>query len=255
MVNMHEQLQLQGMIHIPGGNLKRGSSHSPDEEPVICIEISAFLIDHAPVTNKDFRAFIDARGYHIPTYWTPIGWEYIQSNNITQPTYWNDPVWGIDGVPVTGVNWWEALAYARFMGKTLPSEAQWEYACRGTNGSTYPWGEDTPTLKHANFAPGCEPADRRPTTANAHSKNISPFGCIDMVGNFAEWCLDNYHPNYQYPGADARNPIYITSEEDEHVARGGSGLHSEDYLRCSGRDCYPPGVRDNLIGFRCVAKL
>lgn len=118
----------------------------------------------------------------------------------------------------------------------------------------YPWGEEAPTLDHANFAPGCEPVERKPTPVEAHAKNVSPFGCIDMAGNLAEWCLDNYWPNYGYEGAEGPDPIYVADEEDEHVARGGCGLHSEDYLRCSSRDCYPPGLRDNLIGFRCVSK-
>lgn len=250
------QTSVKGMIRIPAGEFTRGSEHSPDEQPLHTIKVSAFLIDRAPVTNKDFRAFIEAGGYQNPVYWTPRGWEYIQDNQFTEPNYWRDPIWNPDEVPVTGVSWWEALAYARFVGKTLPTEAQWEYACRGTDGRTYPWGEDEPTLEYANYAPNSDPLElaRKPTRPDAHPKNVSPFGCIDMAGNLAEWCLDNYHPNYSYEGADSADPLYVASEEEEHVVRGGCGLHTEDYMRCSSRDCYSPGVRDNLMGFRCVAK-
>ena len=246
------QTKTQKMILVPGGTFERGSDHSPDEQPVVGVEVSSFWIDRAPVTNEEFLAFIHAGGYEDPSYWTPAGWEYVQANGLSQPNYWSDPDWNAGGVPVTGVSWWEALAYARFAGKTLPTEAQWEYAAKGTDERTYPWGEEPPTLAHANFAPDCEPEDRRPTRPEAHPKNVSPFGCVDMAGNFAEWCLDNYWPNYDYEGSGGKDPVYVLDEEDEHVTRGGCGLHSADYLRCSSRDCYPPGLRDNLIGFRCV---
>ena len=246
---------MDGTIEVTGGVFERGSLLSPDEQPVSKVQMSTFLIDRSPVTNRMFRAFMEAGGYQNPVYWTPMGWAYIQENAITQPTYWDDPVWNGPDVPVTGVCWWEALAYARFIGKTLPTEAQWEYACRGADRRTYPWGEDEPTLEYANYAPMCEPVDRRPTTPEEYPKNVSPFGCVDMVGNFAEWCLDNYSPSYEYEGADRPDPLYFKAEEAEHVVRGGCGLHSEDYLRCTSRDYYPPGVRDNLIGFRCVVNI
>ena len=249
------KVDVSNMVFVPAGVLRRGSERSPDEQPVVEVELSAFYIDRLPVTNRDFAAFIEAGGYHSPSFWTAAGWSWLQEQGVTRPTYWHDPVWGAPEMPVTGVSWWEALAYARFCGKTLPTEAQWEYACRGPQGLTYPWGEEEPTLEHANFAPGCEPVERRPTLPTAHLKNQSPFGCFDMVGNFAEWCLDNYCPHYRYEGAAGPDPTFSTAEEDEHVVRGGCGLHSEDYLRCSARDFYPPGLRDNLIGFRCVYSL
>jgi formylglycine-generating enzyme required for sulfatase activity len=241
------------MVAVPGGAFLRGSDLSPDEQPPARVRMSAFLIDRRPVTNADFAAFV-ADGYRDASLWTPGGWDYIQANGITQPTYFDDPVWSAPDVPVTGVCWWEALAYARFAGKTLPTEAQWEYAARGTDGRLYPWGDDEPTLGHANFAPGCEPVDRRPTAPDAHPLNVSPFGCLDMAGNFAEWCLDNYTVGYRYEGAERPDPVHLADEYGEHVVRGGCGLHSDDYLRCSSRDTYPPGIRDNLIGFRCVAR-
>lgn len=242
------------IIRVPAGTFERGSPLSPDEQPAMRVQMNAFLIDSTPVTNAEFRVFVEAGDYEDPEHWTPAGWEHVRELDLSRPNYWDNPVWNADDVPVTGVSWWEALAYARSVGKTLPTEAQWEYACRGSDGRTYPWGEEAPTLEHANFAPGCEPVERKPTLVEAHAKNVSPFGCVDMVGNLAEWCLDNYWSNYGYEGAEGPDPIYVADEEDEHVVRGGCGLHSEDYLRCSSRDCYPPGLRDNLIGFRCVSK-
>lgn len=148
------------------------------------------------------------------------------------------------------MSWWEAFAYARWAGRTLPTEAQWEFACRGPAGNTYPWGEDWPDLSMANFAPGCEPIERAPTRPGKYPRNVSAFGVRDLVGNFAEWCLDNYRIGYD--AEDTVDPLYATDERDDHVVRGGCGLHDEDYLRGSARDHYNPGLRDNLIGFRCA---
>lgn len=242
------------MVLVPVGEFTRGSDLSPDEQPVAQIRMNAFLIDRVPVTNAAFALFVDAGSYRDPSLWTSSGWLYVQDNALTQPTYFDDPVWSPPDVPVTGVSWWEALAYARFVGKCLPTEAQWEYAARGPTPRLYPWGDDEPTLELANFAPGCEPVDRRPTRAAEHPQNVSPFGCLDMAGNFADWCLDNYHLGYRFEDADGPDPVHLSNEEEDHVVKGGCGLHSEDYLRCSSRDCYPPGLRDNLIGFRCVAR-
>lgn len=161
------------MVLVPAGEFTRGSNRSPDEQPVARVRMSAFLIDRAAVTNADYARFIDAGGYRDPSLWTPDGWAYVQESALSQPTYFDDPVWNPPDVPVTGVSWWEAVAYARFVGKCLPSEAQWEYACRGHTPQLYPWGDDDPTLKRANFAPDCEPVDRRPTRAADHPENVS----------------------------------------------------------------------------------
>jgi gamma-glutamyl hercynylcysteine S-oxide synthase len=247
-------VQTSEMVRVPAGTFVRGSSSSPDEQPVVEVRMSSFLIDAMPVTNGDFARFVEAGGYESPRWWTPAGWEFARERELAHPNYWLDPVWNPLEVPVTGVSWWEALAFARFCGKSLPTEAQWEYACRGSDDRTYPWGDEAPTLAHANFAPECEPEDRRPTPPDAHPANVSPFGCVDMSGNFAEWCLDNYSPGYGWEGAAGPDPLYVTREEDEHVVRGGCGLHSDDYLRCAARDTYRPGLRDNLLGFRCVSR-
>lgn len=241
------------MLIIPPGRYHQGSHASPDEKPVREIQIDGFEIDQDPVTNELFARFINDGGYQKATLWTPGGWDFIHSHAISTPNYWNDALWADPAVPVTGISWWEAMAFARWEGKTLPTEAQWEYSCRGPSGNTYPWGDEPPDPAFANYAPGGEPLERRPTPAVAYPRNLSGFGCRDLVGNFAEWCLDNYAIGYR-PGP-ASNPCHLTDEQDDHVVRGGCGLHDEDYLRCAARDHYPPGLRDNLITFRCVRPL
>lgn len=239
------------MIHIPGGVLIRGSTEFPDEGPVAEVHLSPFAIDRTPVTNREYQNFIEAGGYSTPSFWSPEGWDFIQSRSIICPNYWEDQNWNGEYHPVTGVSFWEAMAYARFVGKTLPTEAQWEYAAKGTEQRKYPWGNEQPTLLYANFAPMCEPIQRKSTSVFAHPMNKSYFGCLDMAGNLAEWCLDNYYRDYTYDSSLC-NPMYFENASSNHVVRGGSWLHNEAYLRCTSRDHYSPGLRDNLIGFRCV---
>lgn len=243
----------EDMVLVLAGSFSRGSEESPDEQPVRTVTMSAFAIDREPVTNGNFGSFIDARCYENRDCWTAVGWEFVSQAGFRHPNYWFDDHWNQDDHPVTGVSWWEALAYATWLGRTLPTEAQWEYACRGTDGRRYPWGDDEPDATYANFAPDSDPAElrRRSTSVRAHPKNRSFFGCDDMAGNLAEWCLDNWTPSYEYDGT-GRDPACLTSEEDYHVARGGSGLHHEGYMRCSSRDSYPPTLRDNIVGFRCA---
>jgi gamma-glutamyl hercynylcysteine S-oxide synthase len=241
------------MIIIPAGILLRGSPHSPDEQPVNEVTLNQFSIDKYPVSNRQFQDFVDSGGYSDRSFWTELGWDFIQQNKIHLPNYWSDPHWNQVNHPVTGVSWWEALAFANFSGKTLPTEAQWEYACKGKDQRAYPWGDDFPDASYANFAPDCDPLElnRSSTPVDYYPKNQSYFGCLDMAGNLAEWCLDNASTNYSWD-AIRNNPIYITSEKDYHTVRGGCGLHNEEFLRCTSRDNYPPSLRDNLVGFRCV---
>lgn len=244
---------LENMIIIPEGIFLRGSEESPDEQPIKKVKLNAFAMDKTPVTNKQFKFFLEQGGYENSTFWIPEGWEYIKNNGIKEPNYWNDNYFNQDDHPVTGVSWWEAMAYATFVGKDLPTEAQWEYACKGTDYRKYPWGNDEPTFEHANYAIDCDPEElnRSSTSVFAFPKNKSFFGCLDMAGNLAEWCLDNASLNYGWDETGI-NPLYLISKEDYHIVRGGCGLHNEDFMRCTARDHYPVSVRDNLIGFRCV---
>jgi formylglycine-generating enzyme required for sulfatase activity len=215
------------------------------------VELSPFSIARYPTTNRQYRDFIDANGYNDPQWWTPLGWTMRVEGGWQTPNYWYDPNWNDDDMPVTGVSWWEAVAFARWAGGSLPTEAQWEYAAKGPLNLTYPWGEDPPTLELANFAPECGASVRRATSIHEHPRNVSPVGCHDMAGNLAEWCLDNVSIPYpaEPPPVD---PVHYTAESDEHIVRGGSGLHDDSYLRSTSRDYYPPSLRDNIVGFRIV---
>ena len=215
----------------------------------MAVYLSAYSIDILPVTNGAFAEFVNAGCYSNPAWWSPAGWNHVTERRLDRPTYFDDPLWGSARLPVTGVSWWEATAYARYRRARLPTEAEWERACRGPGGCTYPWGEEPPTLAHATFSLDGRRSRDQPNAPDELTLNESGFGCKDMVGNFAEWCIDNYQVTYPIVG---RDPVVVLSEWDDHVVRGGSGLHSAEYLRCAARDSFPPGVRDNMITFRCV---
>lgn len=251
---LDEEKTRDDMIYLGTSGFMRGSEMFGNERPMRRVMLSPFLIDRLPVTNARYKRFINEGGYSKRQYWTDTGWKFIQEHRINSPNYWENTHWNAPDMPVTGVSWWEAMAFAQFEGKTLPTEAQWEYAA-GMGIRTYPWGEEEPTEAHANFAPGCEPAklDRRATGVEELPLNGSASGCRDMAGNIGEWCLDNTSNDYVWDKR-GQNPLYITNESDAHIVRGGSGLHDEDCLRCASRDNYAPALRDNIVGIRCVRR-
>jgi gamma-glutamyl hercynylcysteine S-oxide synthase len=243
---------MKEMIYVGGVRFSRGSVLFKNEMPVTEVSLAPYWIDIYPVTNQRFAKFIEEHGYDRGDLWTELGWSFIQQRKIKEPLYWRDKAWNQPEQPVTGVSWWEALAFSKFEGKDLPTEAQWEYAA-GCGQALYPWGDTDPDHELANYAPGCEPAElrRQSTSVFAHPRGISRVGCHDMAGNLNEWCIDNRSENYGWDFYK-RNPVRLSCETDPHVVKGGSGLHDEDCLRCASRDYYSPALRDNIVGIRCV---
>lgn len=242
------------MIFIPEGTFQMGCPDEPNERPARYVSLSAFWIDKSPVTNREFNHFIDLGGYRDPEWWLPEGWANIQKHNITHPNYWYDSHFNSPECPVTGVSWWEAMAYAKFVGKALPTEAQWEYAAKGTSSRRFPWGDQDATPQLANYSPNYDTGERRTLPISVHPRNVSFFGCWDMAGNVAEWCLDNYAETYSKVEG-WRDPLHLIDVRTPHVVRGGCWLYGEFYLRCTARDYYDPNLRDNLNGFRCVVNI
>lgn len=247
------RLHPAGMASIPAGDYPLGSQRSEDEGPVRTVRLTAFSIDVVAVTNEQFAQFIDDDGYRRPEFWTAPGYAFVIEREFDRPSCWQHEVWGQPGMPVTGISWWEARAYANWRDCDLPTEAQWEAACRGASNRLYPWGDAPPTPGMANYAPSLEAktGTRRPSRWDAYPVNVSPFRCVQMAGNLAEWCLDNYDIEYHITDGSV-DPCWLPDETAEHVTRGGSSIHPEDFLRCSARDPYPPGLRDNFLGLRCV---
>ena len=228
------------MVFIPGGEFQRGRSHKlpddglkwvpevmKDDRPVRTIHVDPFYMDVHEVTNAEYAIFISAIRHRAPYNW-PAG---------RVPP-------GKEKFPVSGVSWDDAAAYAKWAGKRLPFEAEWERACRGlAEGEKYPWGDRKPTTKDARFNSVDGPAEAGACAANR-------FGLQDIVGNVWEWCADWYLIDY-YQAAPDRNPAGPSSGM-YRVLRGGSWADAEKYLTCANRSWARPAERSPNIGFRCV---
>ncbi|MEP0884245.1 ergothioneine biosynthesis protein EgtB [Trichocoleus sp. ST-U3] len=245
---------LEEMVEIAAGEFEMGNESIEaldNERPVHRVYLDTYWIDRYPVTCGQYRAFMEAGGYQNARWWTEAGWKWLQENPVNQPLYWApDTAW--DNHPVCGVSGYEAQAYARFVGKRLPTEAEWEKAaswdaialCR----RTYPWGEaelDLERCNHDNLA-------GQTTPVNAYPSGQSAYGCYDMLGNVWEWtstCFDGYDGFVSYPYVGYSKTYF---DGEHQVLRGGSWATRPAALRSSFRNWYYPSVRQILSGFRCA---
>jgi formylglycine-generating enzyme required for sulfatase activity len=212
-----------GMVKVPKGPFLYG------EKRVREVIDHDYWIDKYPVTNGKYRTFVLADGYGNQAHWSSEGWKWKIDNNITAPEYWNNPEWNKADHPVVGVSYYEAEAYAKWAGKRLPTEREWEKAARGEDGREYPWGDEFDKEKCNSHE-----ADLGHTTpVTQYPNGISPHGCYDMAGNVWEWCTDQY---------DER--------KDSRVLRGGSWDNDPEALRVSTRNGGDAGTRGSGVGFR-----
>jgi ergothioneine biosynthesis protein EgtB len=242
------------MIEIPAGYFEQGNNSIDaldNERPVHRVILETYWIDRYPVTCGQYRAFMEAGGYQNFNWWSVAGWEWLQSQLIKKPLYWSEnPRW--DNHPVCGVSWYEAEAYARFVGKRLPTEAEWEKAAgwdvAGGRRRTYPWGEvvpDTHLCNHANVVGHTTPVDLYPSGQSA-------YGCYEMLGNVWEWtasAFQGYEGFVSYPYA-GYSKVYFDGQH--RVLKGGSWATRPWALRSSFRNWYYPSIHQILAGFRCA---
>ncbi|MEK7763898.1 MAG: formylglycine-generating enzyme family protein [Nitrospirota bacterium] len=216
------------MVKVPKGPFLYG------EDRIRATIDQAYWIDKYPVTNEKYRAFILADGYGNQAHWSVEGWKWKTVLNIAVPEYWNDTEWNKADHPVVGVSYYEAEAYAKWVGKRLPTEREWEKAARGNgeDGREYPWGDQFDKEKCNSTVAGL----KHTTPVTQYPNGVSPYGCYDMAGNVWEWCADRYD-------AEA---------EDSCVLRGGSWSHSPEVLRVSKRHRGAAVDRSNDFGFRLV---
>ena len=236
-------------VKIPAGKFTMGSDDYRDEKPPHKIYLNAYLIAKTPVTNAQFKQFIEAGGYKKKVFWSYNGWKWCLKKGRIQPRYWNDVKWNKPTYPVVGVSWYEAEAFCKWAKCRLPSEAEWEKAARGTDGRKYPWGNQKPNKNLANFNRNVG----RITQVGKYSPaGDSPFGCVDMAGNIWEWCADWYNKDY-YVNSPKSNPLGPETGTDK-VLRGGSWNYYES-LRVSNRLRNNPDGNGGYFGFRCLRSL
>lgn len=232
------------MVLIPEGIFQMGSDNKTsdkiDEKPLHEVYLSAYFIDKFEVTNRQYKKFITETGHSAP---------YIEDKDWAKPFNWinnNYPENQAD-FPVVLVNWYDATAYAKWAGKRLPTEAEWEKAARGgLLNNVYPFGNKL-EFNQASFDKGYV-RGRKIDSAGTYQPN--PYGIFDMSGNVWEWCQDWYTDKY-YNDSPYKNPpgpangIY-------KVFRGGSWISDKKYLKCAFRGKNTPEYRSPSLGFRCA---
>ncbi len=242
---------LESTILIPAGTFKMGTnliSANEADRPQHTVSLPAYRIDKYPVTNAQYARFVAATGHRPPLDW--------KGGRISQDTLLR---------PVTMVNWFDAAAYAKWAGKRLPSEAEWEKAARGTDGRRWPWGDlMDPTKLNTYYNKGTT------TDVFTYDNGASPYGVIDMAGNVSEWTEGNFLP---YQGSDASADTFtgkearvLTAEDRSKnvaefvkldrrykVLRGGSWKGDPFSTAAYHRGSSLPNMASDFYGFRCAS--
>lgn len=232
---MTREIDSMDMVYIPAGTFTMGSKFSKDDaKPRHQIYLDAYWIDKYEVSNAQYARCVEAGICENLSVWSISGYKAYDSHSDI-PEY-ND-------YPVNSVNWYQAQAYCEWVGGSLPTEAQWEKAARGTDKRFYPWGNKIPTCKLAN-KDGCVDGGTSPVTD--YQEGASPYGALNMAGNVSEWVTDWYKP---YERERAKFPFCGNCK----VIRGGSYLYgSNSEIRTYSRNGWTVSMSNVDIGFRCI---
>ncbi|HVP60613.1 MAG TPA: ergothioneine biosynthesis protein EgtB [Myxococcaceae bacterium] len=253
-------------VLVRGGPFEMGSDEAwayDNERPRHRVDVPAFLIDRFPVTNGRFLAFMEDGGYRNRAHWSAEGWAFREGEQLQHPLFWRRSREGWErrrfgtwealrpDEPVCHLSWYEADAYARWSGRRLPTEAEWEKAAAATPGGAvrrFPWGDATPDLTRANLWP----AGGRPARAGAFPSGASAWGVEQLLGDVWEWTASDFRP---YPGFRAfPYPEYseVFFGAEYKVLRGGSWAVAPDAVRNTFRNWDYPIRRQIFAGFRCA---
>ncbi len=233
------------MVFVPAGVFTMGSTgkaldEDAAEKPVQQVSLPAFYLDKYEVTNAQYARFLNAVGRTKDA----ANHEYLGSVGILQLEQvdgrWR-PKPGKATFPVGNVTWYGAAAYARWAGKRLPTEAEWEKAARGSDARKFPWGD---TMDFSKFRLGVD----RLSPVGSLPAGVSPYGCLNMADNVWEWTSSLFKP-YPYRADDGRED---PRSEERRVARGGS-WSGEPYIAHSAYRFRPePTFTHDYLGFRCA---
>lgn len=253
------------MVSVPAGEFLMGASGDSfaydNEYPAREVFLPEFRIARAPVTNGEFARFVEEGGYERREFWTEEGWSWREKEVWTQPLYWRragtwterrmfDEVALAPDHPVTGVSFYESEAYARFAGKRLPTEAEWEKAAswdaQNNTKRRFAWGDEAPDPARCNYGMNFWGT----TPVNGFPAGASPFGCLDMTGNVWEWTST---PFDAFPGFEPfPYPEYSQTwfDGDHRVLKGGSWATNPQILRTSFRNFFRRHFRIAFAGLR-----
>jgi len=259
------------MVRFPGGSVPIGTDDRrvayDNERPRHMVDLAAFRIDVAPVTIAQYLEFMGDGGYARRELWTDAGWAWKETDAAVAPKYWfqpdGDSTWHARSFdrtgpvdprrPVCHVTYHEAEAFARWAGKRLPNEFEWETAASFDPATgehrEFPWGDDAWTPAHANL----DQLTFETAPVGSYALNVSPLGCYGMVGDVWEWTSSDFRP---YPGYETfpyaeYSEVFFGSEYK--VLRGGSFATRPGAIRTTFRNWDYPIRRQIFSGFRCAA--
>jgi formylglycine-generating enzyme required for sulfatase activity len=234
------------MVNIPSGAFIMGSNQGPaDEAPAHEVSVRDYAIDRFPVTNAQFADFLNAvikpgSGERLYDFDDPDARIHMRGGRYLADS-------GYETHPVNEVPWGGAVAYCKWQGKRLPTEAEWEKAARGTDARRYPWGNDLPDARRARYGAGWN----QTAPVHATSGGASPYGVRDLAGNVWEWVSSAYRP-YPYRADDGREDLTPGAVRS---TRGGGHGSNADELTTTHRGRHVsrnPASGHHNIGFRCA---
>jgi iron(II)-dependent oxidoreductase len=258
--------ELPTEVLIPAGAFEMGTDLDPwaldNERPAHRVHVPTFALDTTPVSNAAYARFIAAGGYTDPRWWHPDGWAHVQSAGLVAPQFWvaDGKDWSVlrfgelvalhPDEPVQHVCWFEADAYARWAGRRLPTEAEWEKAARHDpttdRSRRYPWGEAEPDEIHANLGG----RHLGPATVGAYPDGASAYGAHQLIGDVWEWTSSDF---LGYPGFVAfpyREYSEVFFAPGYKVLRGGAWAVDQAACRGTFRNWDYPIRRQIFAGFR-----
>jgi formylglycine-generating enzyme required for sulfatase activity len=227
------------VVRIRAGAFSMGSdSGEMNERPVHTVYLDEYCIDKYEVTNRQYKRFCDATSRAYP----------LDPGFSSMPQYFT----GYPDYPVVNVTWDDALAYANWTGRSLPSEAEWEKAARGPDAREFPWGSAEPDSTRCNISSNNDGYDNT-APVGTYPAGASPYGCMDMAGNVWEWCNDWFFAGYYAVSPDSNPQGFLVGSD--RVFRGGCWLNSSWCVRCAYRAYYEPPFYYYHLGIRCSARL
>jgi iron(II)-dependent oxidoreductase len=258
------------MVRFPGGRVAIGTDDHPgaydNERGRHEVELEPFEIDVAPVTNGDYLRFMDDGGYGNRDLWSEAGWTWLAEAGVETPLFWKregdgdgwqerrmDRVAPLDPLrPVCHVCYHEAEAYARWAGKRLPTEQEWETAASWDANAgaarVYPWGDEPPTARDANL----DQLAFETAPVGAFERNVSPLGCYGMIGDVWEWTSSDFAPYPGYRTFPYKEYSELFFGDEYKVLRGGSWATRPGVIRNTFRNWDYPIRRQIFSGFRCA---
>lgn len=232
------------MAAVPGGTFRMGSTDGdPDERPVHEVTITGFCIDRTEVTVEGYRRCVAAQSCRP-----------AQDDDLDHTADGHEESRDAPAAlhPINGVSWDDAQAFCAWRGARLPTEAEWEYAARGSDGRAFPWGNERPTSENLLASSQIEcnrPPCGRTQPVGQRNEGASPFGALDMAGNVWEWVADWYGP---YRATPERDPSGPGSGTHRVLRGGGFDMSRGDALRSANRSRGPQSSRSPFVGFRCA---